>query len=139
MTTMPNQQEIARAAGYLQAANDLLAQRFNYSLVAHSMAMTAYATCVSDHPFVAGVVSVFGSGYALVQYLITSPLTHRIDALRAAYLLNDPVYVTYHKAEGGKRPRKLQSTLVPAALFVLWTILLAYVLYYAVNAGFHVG
>ncbi|MEO7177792.1 MAG: hypothetical protein ABIW83_03020 [Allosphingosinicella sp.] len=122
-------EEIMRAAGYLQAANDLLAQRFNYSLVAHSMAMTAYATCLDTNPFVAGVVSIFGAGYALVQYLITSPLTKRIDALRKAYLLKDPVYLVYNKADGGRRPRGLQSILVPFALLALWVILLFYAIH----------
>ncbi len=127
MTTPVTPDEIARAANYLEAANNLLAQRFNYALVAHSMALTAYATCLGvpgKGQFVAIVVSSFGLIYSVIQYLITNPLTRKIDALRGAYLENDPVYAVYKTADGGWRPRGLQSVVVPLLLAIVWSLLL---------------
>lgn len=114
--------EIMRAAGYLEAANNLLAQRFNYALVAHSMALAAYSASsgTSRDQFVQVAVAVFGLFYAVVQRQITAPMTKRIDALRNDYLVNDPVYQSYHTAPDAYRLRGLQSQWVPAALGLLW-------------------
>ena len=121
----PEQDEIGRAWAYLAAANSLLAQRFNYALVAHAMALAAYAACVAGVPLVSLVVATAALLYCFVQYKITYPLSRRIDALREAYLLNDPVYRAYHGAPGGNRRRQLQSIVVPAGLALMWTALIA--------------
>jgi hypothetical protein len=117
---------IVRAAGYLAAANNLLAQRFNYALVAHSMALAAYSTSAGEKgdTFVQIAVAVFGIFYAGIQWQITEPLTKRIDAIRDEWLLQDPVYLTYNTAAGSTRIRGLQSRVVPSALAVLWAALL---------------
>ena len=127
MAIPPSTNDLVRAAGYLEAANNLLAQRFNYALAAHSMSLIAYATCLlveEKGEFVAVVVAAFGIFYAVVQYFITAPLARKISALREAYVVNDPVYQAYMNAEGGTRPHGLQSVAVPAALAVVWTLLL---------------
>ncbi len=118
--------DIVRAAGYLAAANDLLAQRFNYALVAHSMALAAYSASAGEKsdPFVQIAVATFGIFYAAIQWQITAPLTKRIDALRNDWVLNDPVYLSYNTAAGGARIRGLQSRVVPLALAILWSALL---------------
>ncbi len=127
---IPSSDEIARAAGYLALANNLLAQRFSYSLVAHSMALAAYATCVGnqvgDEPLAAIFLAFGGAAYCWVQWKITHPLSQKIDALRDAYLAHDPVYTVYQLAAGGRRARGLQSVAVPAGLAVLWLLLLVY-------------
>jgi len=122
------EQEMERAAGYLEAANNLLAQRFNYALVAHSMALTAYATCSGQNAdaVVQIAVASFGLLYALVQFQITYPLTVKIDALRDATVASDPIYQHYKTAAGGFRLRKLQSVAVPWGLVLLWGTLLAH-------------
>lgn len=130
MTTNPHQPmppsaaEIARAWEYLAAANNLLAQRFNYALVAHSMALAAYATCVSSEPIVSLTVAVGAILYCIVQFKITYPLSKKIDALRAAYLSHDIVYRVYQEEMKGKRTRGLQSVAVPAGLSCVWGILI---------------
>ena len=135
----PTQDEISRAAGYFHEANQLLAQRFNYSLVAHSMALTAYATCIgfgsANNPIVATLVAFFGAYYSIVQFIITHPLSKRIDALRAAYLMKDEVYLVYKNAVGGNRPRGVQSIQVPFVLFFCWAVLLFYALVASLRQG----
>ncbi|MDR9779600.1 hypothetical protein [Rhizobium redzepovicii] len=135
----PTKDEIIRAAGYFHEANQLLAQRFNYSLVAHSMALTAYATCIgfgsANNPIVAALVAFFGAYYSIVQFIITHPLSKRIDALRAAYLMKDDVYLVYKNAVGGNRPRGVQSVHVPFVLFFCWALLFVY----ALVASFRLG
>lgn len=121
-----NDDQMTRAAAYLEAANNLLAQRFNYALVAHSMALTAYATCSGNNvdALVQIAVCIFGFVYALIQWQITSPLTKRIDALREATVVDDPIYQHYKTAAGGTRIRGLQSVVVPFGLAALWGTLL---------------
>ena len=90
------------------------------------MALAAYSASSGPEPdeFVRIAVAAFGFLYALVQWQITAPLTKRIDALRDAWLLDDPVYLTYKTAAGGTRMRGLQSRIVPFALALLWAALL---------------
>ncbi|MGM5056360.1 hypothetical protein [Rhizobium sp. 862_C5_N1_2] len=134
------QEKIDRAANYFHQANQLLAQRFNYSLVAHSMALAAYATCIgfdpNDQPFVSLIVACFGAYYAIVQYVITNPLSKRIDALRKTYLMKDDVYLVYKDAVGGSRPRGIQSIQVPFVLFGCWAILSVYSFVALLKVGF---
>ena len=126
-----NEAEMTRAAGYLAAANNLLAQRFNYALVAHSMTLTAYATCSGDNAdkVVLIAVSSFGFLYAMIQWQITHPLTKRIDALRDATVIHDPIYQHYKTAAGGDRIRGLQSVVVPFGLMILWSLLLLHAIF----------
>ncbi|MCK8782602.1 hypothetical protein M0654_21775 [Rhizobium sp. NTR19] len=124
----PSQDEIARAAGYLSEANQLLAQRFSYSLIAHSMALTAYATAIvgQRESFIAFIVAVFGLYFAHVQFAITHTLSKKIDALRERYLEHDAVYLVYKRASGGSRRRGIQTVEVPTMIAAMWTVLIAY-------------
>lgn len=127
--SQPSLEEIGRAAGYLRDANQLLAQRFSYSLVAHSMALTAYATSIAsiDYQLVALIVALFGLYFARIQFTITYRLSKKIDALREEYLERDPVYLVYKLAKGGSRRREIQTVEVPLMLGVMWISLIMYV------------
>jgi len=119
-------EEIQRAWEYYRAANELLAARFNYSMVAHAMALTAYSAVIAGKPTpaVAAIVAGFGVFFSWVQWTITRGLAEKLRVLRGEYLVQDPVYLRYNSV--GRRNPGTQTGVVPTVLALMWTILFGY-------------
>lgn len=116
-----------RAWDFYKHADNLLASRLGYVMVAQSMLLTAFATVFSSatsaqSTIVQLVISLFGIWLSYIQYLLSRSLVAKLDAMKAI-LIKDTVARVWFNSKPG-RPRGLQSRYVPFALFLVWTLLL---------------
>jgi hypothetical protein len=124
-------EQLQRAWEYHKAADELLAARMNYGLVAHSMFLVSYATIFAsgDHKthwfrFVEALISGLGLWYSLVLNGSVWALNKRIAFLKTTYLEPlDPVYASYMRVAPSSA-RHLRQRHLPIALALVWTALL---------------
>ena len=125
------EERLKRAWEYHKAADELLAARMNYGLVAHSMFLVSYATlfAAGDHTthwfrFVEALISGLGLWYSFVLNGSVWTLNNRMAFLKTAYLEPlDPVYASYTRIAPSSA-RRLRQRHLPIALGLVWLSLL---------------
>ena len=101
--TPDEESELRRAWEYHKCADEILASRMNYGMVAQSMLLVSYMTMFLATggiawlpPFVQGIVASFGLWYSVRQSAMAQELTKRMEFLRKSYLVRlDPIYDKY--------------------------------------------
>jgi hypothetical protein len=118
-------------------ADDLLAQRMNYGMVAQAMLLLSFVTLFvfqKDIPtrycFIAEMVlGIAGIFYSVFQFVRTYSLSKRLDFLRLTYLKDDPLWVEYSRVSDKSalilnmnyRPRQYT---IPYLFIFVWLALL---------------
>ena len=122
-----------RAWDYHKAADELLAARVSYGLVAHSMFLVSFATI-----FAAGenkswwlvvlveiVIAALGLLYSVVLSFSMWTLNKRMEFLQSTYLRPlDPMYARYLDAAPSSQRWLFRQRNLPKALGIAWAVLL---------------
>lgn len=104
--TQDEESQLRRAWEYHKAADELLAFRMSYGMVAQSMLIVSFVTLLGLQPHLGGylkaselIVGVFGLWLTTVQHLLARSLVTRLFFLKENYLEKiDPIYRDYMAA-----------------------------------------
>jgi len=117
-------------------ADNLLAQRMNYGMVAQAMLLLSFVTLFvyqKDIGAIYGllleaIISFSGVSYSSFQYYRTHTLSRRLDFLRHQYLKDDPVWVDYSMVRSPdawlNMDLRINQYQVPKGLIFVWLALL---------------
>ena len=130
--------EVRRAWEYHKAADELLAQRMSYGMVAQSMLIVSFVTIASaDHSgrpwltYLEIVISLLGFWYSAVQHSTTRALIRGLDRLKEAYLVPlDSIYADYLNAVRRHNRRRLHQRYVALSLALAWIVFFAIAVIY---------
>jgi hypothetical protein len=131
--TPEEREELRSAWEYHKAADELLAQRMSYGMVAHSMLIVSFVTiAAADHrnrpwlSLIGVAISLLGFWYSAVQYSTIRSLIRGLDRMKDTYLIRrDPVYADYLNAIRHDNKWRLHQRHVPLSLAAAWVVFFA--------------
>jgi|HubBroStandDraft_4_1064222.scaffolds.fasta_scaffold60266_1 hypothetical protein len=124
---------LKRFVEYRRVLEEVLVARINYTLVAHSMLLVAFATIFSGTSHAhwsswAEIVLIFsGIGLAYVQNFLARSVTGKTRYLDNQIELLDPDYKKF-MALGPQGADEMQWLWIPCGLFAIWACLFVAVL-----------